>query len=166
MHTFRKLQNPDSRAFSLVEVVLALGIVSFAFIGIIGMLPVGMSTFRQATDATVQSQITQQMVSQVAETNFANLNKLTTSTYLFDDQGILVSDDSKCIYKVAIDVTTDTTVFPVSNAADAAPVNVSKLATVKIYIVNTKYPGADKEPDPKKNHSARIVTTVAADSSI
>jgi len=171
----RKLHVPCQRAFSLVEVVLALGIVSFAFIGIIGMLPVGMNTFRQATDATVQAQITQQIITQVRETNYADLNSFTKDDpathqariYLFDDQGILVSDESLSIYKVAVDVIGNTTVFPSSSGnADATPVDVAKLATVKIYIINTKDPGTDKEPDPKKNRNARIITTLAADSDI
>lgn len=145
---------------------MAIGIVSFAFVGIIGMLPVGMSTFRQAINATVQSQITQQVIMQVGETSFANLGTLTATNYYFDDQGVLVADESSCIYKVAIDVLSTTTVFPSSAATDATPVPVAKLATVKIYIVNTKDPGSDKESNPKKNRSAKIVTTVAADSDI
>lgn len=164
MRAFHKFQNAGPGAFSLVEVVLALGIVSFAFVGIIGMLPVGMSTFRQAIDATVQAQITQQILTDVEQTNFSDLSKLTSATYFFDDQGVLVSDNASGVYKVAVDVNPNTTVFPSSAANDATPVNVSKLATVKIYILNTRSPGMDIEPDPKKNRSARIIATVAADS--
>jgi len=37
-----------STAFSLVEVVIALGIISFAMVAILGLLPVGLSAQRQA----------------------------------------------------------------------------------------------------------------------
>jgi len=40
----------NSRAFSLVEVVLALGIVSFCLVSIIGLLPVGLSAIKNAND--------------------------------------------------------------------------------------------------------------------
>lgn len=50
-----------SSAFSLVEVVLALGIVSFAMISLLGMVPLGLQTFRKSIDTTVQSQIAQRL---------------------------------------------------------------------------------------------------------
>ncbi len=39
-----------SRGFSLIEVVLALGIVSFALMAIVGMLPVALTTQRDAVN--------------------------------------------------------------------------------------------------------------------
>ncbi len=39
-----------SAAFSLVEVVLALGIVAFALVSVIGLLPAGLNSQRQATE--------------------------------------------------------------------------------------------------------------------
>jgi type II secretory pathway pseudopilin PulG len=36
--------------FSLVEVIVALGIVAFAFVGLLGIIPSGLSSFRQSVD--------------------------------------------------------------------------------------------------------------------
>ena len=36
--------------FSLVEVIVALGIVAFAFVGLLGIIPSGLNTFRQSVD--------------------------------------------------------------------------------------------------------------------
>lgn len=38
------------RAFSLVEVTLALGIISFALVAVMGLIPTGLNTQRQAVD--------------------------------------------------------------------------------------------------------------------
>jgi type II secretory pathway pseudopilin PulG len=40
----------DSRGFSLVEVTLALGLVAFALISLLGLLPVGLNTVRESSD--------------------------------------------------------------------------------------------------------------------
>jgi Tfp pilus assembly protein PilV len=40
----------DSRAFSLVEVVIAIGIVSFAILAVLGLLPVGLRTIKNSNE--------------------------------------------------------------------------------------------------------------------
>ncbi len=48
MPTIPERPDADQRAFSLVEVALSLGIVAFAFVAILGLLPVGLSSNRDA----------------------------------------------------------------------------------------------------------------------
>ncbi len=45
------------RAFSLVEVVIALGVVSFALVAMLGILPIGMGAASDAVHFTAASQI-------------------------------------------------------------------------------------------------------------
>jgi uncharacterized protein (TIGR02598 family) len=59
-----------SRAFSLVEVVLAVGVVSFAFVAILGLIPAGLAQFRQAMDISVCAQIAQRVISDAQQTDF------------------------------------------------------------------------------------------------
>jgi type II secretory pathway pseudopilin PulG len=69
-------------AFSLVEVVLALGIISFAIVAIIGVFPVGLSTGRSAQEET--------RAPQIAQTIFAALASQTynaVSIKLYDANG-------------------------------------------------------------------------------
>ena len=61
------------RAFSLVEVVLALGVVAFAFVALFSLLPVGMGVFREAMDTSVSTQIVQRIAGDAQETDFDNL---------------------------------------------------------------------------------------------
>jgi uncharacterized protein (TIGR02598 family) len=55
--TFRK------RAFSLIEVIFAMSIFSFAIISVLGLMAVGLRGFKEAGEKTVQSNIVQAMVS-------------------------------------------------------------------------------------------------------
>lgn len=59
--------------FSLVEVVIAMAVISSALLVIFGLLGVGMSTFHQSKAITVSSEIAQQVYSQLENIQFANL---------------------------------------------------------------------------------------------
>lgn len=52
--------------FSLVEVVLALGVISFAIVAILGVVPVGLSTGHSAQNETRAAQIAQDILSSLA----------------------------------------------------------------------------------------------------
>lgn len=77
------------RAFTLVEIVLAIGIVAFAFVAIMGMLPVGLATFNNAVDATVEAQIAQQVFADAQQVKFADLDK-TGGGRFFNAEGTQV----------------------------------------------------------------------------
>jgi len=62
-------------AFSLVEVVLAIGVIAFALVAILGVFPVGLSTSHSAQDETRAAQIAQDIFSSLASqapSNFGN----------------------------------------------------------------------------------------------
>lgn len=64
------------RGFSLVEVVLALGVISFAIVAILGVFPIGLSTSHSAQDETRAPQIAQMILSSLtaqASTQFNNV---------------------------------------------------------------------------------------------
>lgn len=95
------------RGFSLVEVVLAIGVVAFAFVGIFALLPVGLGVFREAIDTSVSSQIVQRVVSDAQVADFETLTNPSTSSggsssgdyfvlplRYFDDQGTEVVSTS------------------------------------------------------------------------
>lgn len=89
------------KAFSLVESVLAIGIVAFAFVGLAGLLPSGLSTFRKSMDISMASQISQRVFDDLQQSEFDTVLKdagldLSRSTSpqngnlprrFFDDQG-------------------------------------------------------------------------------
>jgi uncharacterized protein (TIGR02598 family) len=93
-------------AFSLVEITLAIGIVAFAFVALLGLVPVGLSSFRQSLDTSVRSQIVQRLATEAQQTDFDLLSKLEGTARYFDDEGtaLLPADRSKSIYTVRIEL--------------------------------------------------------------
>ncbi len=56
------IQNPqsiiqNSRAFSLVEVTLAIGIVSFALLAVVALLPIGLQSVKNATEQAAAAEV-------------------------------------------------------------------------------------------------------------
>src|SRR5882757_6098701 len=89
----------QQRAFSLIEVVLAVGVVAFAFVAILGLIPAGMTQFRQAIDTSVCAQIAQRIINEAQGTDFTILideQKLPTGTasddYAFRTPSIAASN--------------------------------------------------------------------------
>jgi type II secretory pathway pseudopilin PulG len=63
-------------AFSLVEVVIALGVIAIAITAILGVLPTALQTGHSAQDETRAAQIAENMISAMASqapTNFTNV---------------------------------------------------------------------------------------------
>jgi len=118
----------DRRGFSLIEVVLSLGIVSFAFVGLFGLLPVGLNAFTNSVDSTVESQIAENVLTNVKQAKFSNLLSLADQNagsnpalppvqgYYFDDQGKAVAANptsttpASYVYSAGVQVYYDSTI--------------------------------------------------------
>lgn len=57
----------------MVEVVLAVGVVAFAFVAVLGLIPAGLTQFRQAVDTSVCAQIAQRVIMDAQQTDFETL---------------------------------------------------------------------------------------------
>jgi len=64
----------QNRAFSLVEVVLAVGIVAFVLISILGLMSVGIKANRESADDIAISLIVQHVATSLRMEGFANVN--------------------------------------------------------------------------------------------
>ncbi len=90
------------RGFSIVEVALALGIIAFAFVSLLALLPAGLTTFRSAIDTNNESRIVQSFVSKVLATDFQNVQSTldygsSKEIYYFDEEGSEVDTSAKPI---------------------------------------------------------------------
>ena len=81
-----------------MEAVLAIGVVSFSFLGVFALLPVGMQEFHQAVDTSVSAEIVQRIAADAEQTDFNLLigNAVSGNYYAlpiryYDDQGSEVS---------------------------------------------------------------------------
>ena len=139
--------------FSLVEVTLALGVVAFGFVAIFGLIPVGLTSFRQSIDTSVGAQIAQVVLNDAAQTDFDQLilgakgktnetfrkaNALDTSGQTliryFDDQAVELppTKAAQALYHVNTRVT-PATPLPKSGTATSDNTN---LATVTVQVAN------------------------------
>ena len=124
--------------FSLIEVVLAIGIVSFAFVALFALVPAGLTIFRQAMDTTIGSQIVRRIINEAQQTDYQTLTAASATERYFDDQGNEVETMNDSIYTVAITVTAPTT-LPNTSTPDS-----TSLATVIVKLANN--PGHNPAP--------------------
>lgn len=105
------VRRPDgTNAFSLVEVVIALAVMSFAIVGVIGFIPVGLHNLKNAIDMSTQTRIMQSICASLNETDFTNIP--TVSTNYYDDEGNTLASSSSpgLIYTAVVNVASPTTV--------------------------------------------------------
>ena len=97
------------RGFTLIEVTLAVGISAIALVGLLAMIPQGVMTMKQATDTAIEARIHQQLVAEIAQTDWQHRGKYDyrapgSDVRFFDDQGIQIAKDSqqRAIYTVRL----------------------------------------------------------------
>ncbi|PTY02353.1 hypothetical protein DB346_09600 [Verrucomicrobia bacterium LW23] len=91
--------------FSLVEVIMALGVMSVSMMGMLGLLSVGLTHFQKSMDLTVRSQITQDLVYMLQRTPFTDLSSGTTERF-YDDEGRTLGNgqSAQASYKAEVQV--------------------------------------------------------------
>ena len=122
-------------AFSLVEVVMAIGIISFALVAVIGMIPVGLSTMRDAMDDNTAAQIANQITGEVLLTPFSKLDaNFSAAVFYYDDQGIRKDSQSDKTRYWAETSLVNASYPGSSNVPTANPV-ANSLATVRVNLI-------------------------------
>ncbi|PTY01479.1 hypothetical protein DB346_12055 [Verrucomicrobia bacterium LW23] len=120
-------------AFSLVEIVIALGIVAFTFSTLLALLPVGLKTFKDAADTAIEAGIVQRTVNDLQQSSFTLFDDPAyIKSFYCDDQGQITEDPSLAIYTITVSRYRDTS-LPVGSGVE--PLS-STLATLRIAIVN------------------------------
>lgn len=140
-------KNQRRAAFTLVEVVMVIGVISFALVAIIGVLPAGMNASKDATNQTMVSLILEDVH------NRLQLQPLTPgaaafSPAYFDDRGVYISPNpssptaatlANAYYRA--DVTIGTW--------NSAPANTSSLRPVTVALSWPVNPGTGNAIGPK-----------------
>jgi uncharacterized protein (TIGR02598 family) len=144
------------KAFSLIEVMLAMGVVGFAFVALFGMLPVGLKQFSGAVSDLVTTQIAQEVLATSRQANFTQIAEGTT---YYDEQGKLLApqDPASSAYSAAVTVSYFEQVsMPLLNtSAASANKNTAVAAIVKVIITKVSSP-----------QSPRTATAVIANNGI
>lgn len=86
----------DLGGFSLIEVTISIAITAVALVSLMGMLPAGMKTMREASDRAVETRINQQVLSELLladwgdRANFDYRASGAPGVRFYDDQGIVI----------------------------------------------------------------------------
>lgn len=101
----------------LLETVIALGIVAFALVPMIGLLPIGMNAYRDSIDRTMSSRIVQQIFGEFA---VGASPSSTQPTRFFDFMGQETSSASAVETIYTVNVVTSTSKLPGDQDTDRA----------------------------------------------
>lgn len=109
----RKRPQARKRAFSLVEVVIAMGIFSFAIVATFSLIGQSFKSYSSAINDTVSRQIMNQLAANAQQ---ARISDLTNSTSYFDNEGNpVLSSDAMSVYTANVTFTQPTTPFSSTN---------------------------------------------------
>ena len=97
------------KGFTLVETVLALGIVATVMVTLMALLPTGMDIMKEAGTNTVGARIANQLVSEIQLSDYEKIQQWNGKEYYFDDMGTqLIKNDEESkfrrIYTARIEV--------------------------------------------------------------
>lgn len=85
-----------TQAFTLIEVTMALGIISSSILVLVGLLTTGLDSLRISSEQTTRTQILQSISEGLSVTRFANIN---AATLYFDDEGQPLQNSTGACYK-------------------------------------------------------------------
>ena len=74
--------------FTLAEVMIAMGIVASVMVGLLGMIPLGVRSVREAANLTISGRIAQEVISNIQQANWSDvLTSYNGKTFLFNNEG-------------------------------------------------------------------------------
>lgn len=125
------------KAFTLVEVALAIGIVSFALLPILGTLSVGLATIHDAKTDTARTQVIAQISSTVLQTPFERIAAFASnSPFYFDHSGRQLETFQGSLFSASLDPSSgNSTTYP------GAPSTLGNSAMKVLITVSTVLPG-------------------------
>lgn len=81
-------RNRSNRSgFSLVEVTLAMAIAAVALVTLLGLIPQGLSTMREAGDLAIGGRIHQQVLNEIQMADFDSIDNFDGMIIYYDAQG-------------------------------------------------------------------------------
>lgn len=93
MGMVKRSKQATKEGFSLVEVVMALGVISFAMVGILGLLSVGFNAAKKANTETRTAGMSSQLIAALRNSTLSAYSVATLKTAsisaFFDDRGQL-----------------------------------------------------------------------------
>ncbi len=93
----------NRNGFTLVELTLAIGVMSFALVAILGLMPVGLKTSQDAILDTTKAQILQKVTTDLSMISFGEeLDEYITKEHYFDYEGKMVDSAEDGIFVMEV----------------------------------------------------------------
>jgi len=127
----------------LVEVVIAIGIVAFAVLAIVGMLPVGLLNVNRAENMQATGNIVSQLRGQMqllsfSPTNTDYIQNLTSTTNYYTLDGLPTTNNTSSVYYNGPYYYMATfAVYPVTNTTPTSPQTTAWVADSNLNTNNT-----------------------------
>jgi len=169
-HPWRPLREPS--AFSLTEVVIAMGVAAVAFTSIIALFPLGLNMSKESYEATQAALIAQTIMADLNDAlstkdalgNYAKLIQKGGDTFTFDTQNyttIALSGNTSSTFYLAYDETvrSNSTLKPILIRPSAFSASLPQwytdgtngtFAVVKVIISQTFVLGSSSSSNPQK----------------
>ncbi len=143
--------------FSLIETVLALGIMSLAITALLGLLPHGIEMSRKAANASAQSRIMDQLHNRLVNNSFNNLAAMQDQTLHFDDQGEMLdasNDLRDTVYVARIHIASDSgNTKPLARLPGSTALQ-NKLLKFQVQIASTPNTAFDFDSAPQNSYQS------------
>lgn len=97
-----------SRAFTLIEVVLALGVVSTALVSLLGLMALAFTMLRESIDTTTHSQVMQSLSSEIEMLDYSEITGspgyVGKFPRYYDEAGQIPTNPELRLYEVTVEV--------------------------------------------------------------
>jgi uncharacterized protein (TIGR02598 family) len=84
-------------AFSLIEVTIAMGVMAFAAIAILGIIPNGLAAATRSSQTTIAARLASEVQSEIQQVGLASF---ATDTTYFDGDGKILTNNTGAVYDV------------------------------------------------------------------
>lgn len=86
--------------FSLIEVTIAMGVMAFAAIAILGIIPNGLTAATRSSQTTIAARLASEVQSEIQQVGFASFSTNATNTTYFDGDGKILTNNTGAVYDV------------------------------------------------------------------
>ncbi|MCX6857422.1 MAG: Verru_Chthon cassette protein B [Verrucomicrobia bacterium] len=126
------IRKTGSGGFSLIEVLIAVGIGVVAVTTLFALLPAGLSSFRESMNISVTSQIGQRLLKEASQSDFAVLTAepLTKPWRYYDDGGVELPSAEGAVFYALVHVQTSA-----AASDDKSGIPLRHMATVMVQVV-------------------------------
>jgi len=140
-----KIRRKRCAGFNLVEIAMALAIISFSCTLLLGLLPASLTAFHQAMGNTIESQIVQSLSNDLELDAFSSLSASSfPTTYYYDSEGQALPSITGAYYTATVALKQVTTSNSPVNLPGISSTNTKAAynVTVSVSYAGLAYPHA------------------------